>query len=395
VGRRTVDQHAALVRGLLRAELLDASERVPLADAAGRVAAEDLRSGVDLPLFRNSQMDGYAVQTADVTTVPVVLSVAGVVAAGDAAPAPLEPGTAVKVMTGATVPEGADAVIPVEDTEPVEDAVRIDRAREHGEFIRERGSDLRAGGVLVRAGTPLRSRHLAALAAAGVADVLVRRRLRVAVITTGAELVEPGTTPAAGQVFDANRPALAAAVEEEGGILAFSDRVDDDPGDFAAALTRAIAVADLVVTSGGISHGDFEVVRQVLGPLGADVVEIAMQPGGPQSTAVVEGVPVVSLPGNPVSTQVSFAVFVRPLLREAAGLPGVEPFPATVEQPFASVAGKRQYRRGRLGENGRVQLVAGPGSHLVAAMASSDVLIVVPEAATSVAAGDQVEVLPL
>lgn len=395
MARRTVEEHAAVVRSLLTPDLLTAGESVPLAEAAGQVAAEDVRSGVDLPLFRNSQMDGYAVHSVDVTSVPVILPVAAVLAAGDAAPELLEPGTAVKVMTGAIVPEGADTVVPVEDTRPVGDAVRIDRGRDAGEFVRERGSDLRAGGILVVAGTMLRSRHLAALAAAGVADVPVRRRLRVAVLTTGAELIGPGTTPSPGQVFDANGPALAAAVAEEGGILAFADRVDDDSGDFAAALARATAAADLVLTSGGISQGDFEVVRQVLGPLGADVVEIAMQPGGPQSTAVVDGVPVVSLPGNPVSTQVSFAVFVRPLLREAAGLPPVRSFRAAVEQPIPSVAGKRQYRRGRLGEDGRVQLIAGPGSHLVAAMASADVLLAVPEDVPSVAAGDEVEVLPL
>lgn len=400
---RSVEEHVAHITRLLEPLTTEpAVEAVPLAEARGRVAAADVRSEVDLPLFRNAQMDGFAVRAADVAQVPVALEVTGDVPAGHEVPLVLAAGTAIRIMTGAPVPSGADAVVPVEDTELVlgrdDDlqgaVVEIRRARAHGEFVRDRGSDLRRGDVLVRAGTRLAPRHLAALAAAGVTTVDVRARLRVAILTTGSELAAPGASVRFGQVFDANGVALAALVEEAGAVVSLRGSSDDDPAAFARILDAAVAASDLVVTSGGISKGAYEVVREVLLPRGAEVTTVAMQPGGPQATAVVDGVPVVCFPGNPVSTQVSFAVFLRSPLRRAAGLPELPLRTERLTEPVRSVPGKRQFVRGRSAPGG-VAAVSGPGSHLVAAMANADVLIDLPAAAEAVEAGADVTVWSL
>ncbi|MBO1740964.1 gephyrin-like molybdotransferase Glp [Leifsonia sp. TF02-11] len=401
--QRSVEEHVDHVTRLL-APLTAEPEReaVPLAEAAGRVAAVDVRSEVDLPLFRNSQMDGFAVRAADVAHVPVALEVSGDVPAGHEVPLVLAAGTAIRIMTGAPVPSGADAIVPVEDTELVlgrdDDlagaVVEIRRPRKRGEFVRERGSDLHRGEVLVRAGTRLAPRHLAALAAAGVTTVDVRARLRVAVLTTGSELATPGEGVRFGQVFDANGVALAALVEEAGAVVSLRASSDDDPEAFARVFDAAVAASDLVVTSGGISKGAYEVVREVLLPRGAEVTTVAMQPGGPQATAVVDGVPVLCFPGNPVSTQVSFAVFLRAALREAAGLPALPTRRLRLAESVRSVPGKRQFLRGRVGADG-VAPVSGPSSHLVAAMANADVLIDLPADAEAVEAGADVTVWTL
>jgi molybdopterin molybdotransferase len=314
------------------------------------------------------------------------------VAAGAAQPPALPPGAAMRIMTGAPVPDGADAVVPVEDTTSDGGDVIVHRGRGAGEYLREPGSDLAAGAVLVPAGTVLAPRHLAALAAAGLDRVPVRRSPRVAVLTTGDELAAPGSALRPGQLFDANSTALDAACAESGAEVVFRDRTPDDPAQFRSALARAVAAADVVLTSGGISQGEFEVVRQVVEPSGGWVGSVAMQPGGPQATAVLDGVPVVCFPGNPVSTQVSFALFVRPLLRAAAGLPPVIPVPGRLAEDVPGMPGKRQFRRGRVDENGGVTIIAGPGSHLVAAMAASDVLVPVDR---DLVAGETVEVIPL
>lgn len=397
----SVGQHTAHIADLLEPALFGLGrETVPLVDALGRVTAVEVASPVDLPLFRNSQMDGFAVHQADLSTIPVTLPIVGEVAARPGSPAPLAPGTAVRIMTGAVVPEGATAIVPVEDTivqaDDVQgDSVTIGRGRSEGEFVRDRGSDAHAGDTLLSAGTRLGSRHLAVLAAAGIATVEVTTRPRVAVITTGAELIAAGQSPAPGQIFDANSIALAAAITASGAVLASSQRVVDDPAAMLDALHEAAAGADLIVTSGGISMGDYEVVREALAPLGATIGHIAMQPGGPQATAVFEGVPVVCFPGNPVSTQISFEVFLAPLLRARAGLPPAVRSSRLLAADLRSVPGKRQFLRGRLIEGDRVATVSGPGSHLVAGLAAADVLIDVPAHVTDLREGDSVETVQL
>ena len=388
----SVEQHASRVAELLRLEL--GVEVIPVAAALGRVTASAVLSPVDLPLFRNSQMDGFAVHAADVTEIPVTLPIVGEIAARAANPAPLAPGTAVRIMTGAVVPEGADAVVPVEETTVTDDQVTITRSRSTGEFVRERGSDALAGAELLPTGQLLAARHLAVLAAAGLASVAVRSQPRVAVITTGAELIGAGETPLPGQIYDANAVALIAAATAAGALVTFARRVVDEPAVLLAALSEAVSVADVILTSGGISHGDYEVVRELLEPRGAWVGHVAMQPGGPQATATFEGVPVICFPGNPVSTQLSFEVFVAPVIRGLTGHRQARRAGRAINDSVRSVAGKRQYLRGRI-EGESVTPVSGPGSHLVAGLAAADCLIVIPEDVTDVALGDTVEVWEL
>ncbi|MFD4994437.1 gephyrin-like molybdotransferase Glp [Cellulosimicrobium cellulans] len=425
--RVSVDEHRADVAALL-APLVEAARRrtrtddVSLADALGRVLAGDLAAPVAVPLFRNSQMDGYAVRAADVAganpDAPVRLTVAAEIPAAPGVPPRLAPGTAARIMTGAPVPEGADAVVPVEDTVagtfagaprpdtagPTGDvsrpgasqAVEVRVPRSAGDFVREAGSDVRPGDVLLADGTVLAPHHLAAAAACGVGSVRVVARPRVAVLSTGSELVGPGETPGPGQVFDANADALGAAVRRAGGEVVLTARCGDDAARFAAVLAEAAAAADLVVTSGGVSQGAYEVVKDVLGGAGVTFRSVAMQPGGPQGFGTVHGTPVLTFPGNPVSAQVSFAMFLREPLERAAGLPAVERVrTAVLADALTSPAGKRQLLRGATGPDGTVRVVGGAGSHLVASMARADVLVDVPADVEEWDAGTEVEVREL
>jgi molybdopterin molybdotransferase len=391
---RSVEEHSAEVQRLLAPLLSPTVEDVAVTEALGRVLGADVRSPLDLPLFRNSQMDGFAVAAASLAAVPVTLPVTETIAAGPAEPAPLAPGSAVRIMTGAVIPAGAHAVVPVEDTDATADTVTIRVPRRAGEYVREAGTDVRAGDLLLAAGTALGARHLSLFAAVGLATVPVLRRPRAAVIATGAELVRAGELLRPGQIYESNSVALAASLTANGADVVFVDRSDDDLAVFGEILRRAIASADLVVTSGGVSMGDFEVVREVLTPLGGWFGHTTMQPGGPQGLAEIDGVPVLNFPGNPVSTMVSFEVFVRPLLRRAAGLPAVPLEELALTEPITSIPGRRQFLRGRRVDGG-VALESGPGSHLVGALARADVLIDIPENVTTMKAGDNVRVWPL
>ena len=396
--RVSVDEHAAFVRSLLAGLGARSTERVALADALGRITASPVESPIALPPFRNSQMDGFAVHAAEVTAAPVSLPIAGEVAAAAGVPAPLAPGTAVRIMTGAAVPEGADAIVPVEDTEADAEGtrVRILRPRVAGEYVREAGSDLAAGADVLPAGVKLASRHLAAAAASGLTELLVRERVRVAVVSTGSELVPPGSRLGPGEIPDSNGVALAAAVRATGAVVVHEARVRDDIDRLRVELdTARDAGAELVVTSGGISKGAYEVVRELLEPLGAWVGSVAMQPGGPQATAAYRGMPVIGFPGNPVSAQLSFEIFVAPTLRAIAGMPPAVTEPLELAEPLTSVPGKRQFLRGRRTDDGRAVVVGGAGSHLVAALAASDLLIVVPEDVEGLDVGAEVDTVEL
>lgn len=395
MGRTPVADHLARVESLLAPLRSRTTETLPLLAALDRVTAAEIVSPIALPPFRNSQMDGYAVRSSDIAEVPVTLPVVREIAAAAGDAGALEPGTAIRIMTGAPIPAGADAVVPVEDTasavEPVE-TVTITRARAVGEYVREAGSDLAAGAVLLPAGQRLASRHLAALAAAGLDTVDVLTQVRVAVISTGSELVAPGEPLGPGQIPDANGVALAAAVRAAGAQLVAQGRVFDDAATLAAVFDEAIgAGAELLLTSGGISMGEHEVVRDLLEPLGAHVDVLAMQPGGPQALATYRAVPVVCFPGNPVSSQLSFELFVAPLLRELAGMPPRRTETRRLAHAVTSAAGRRQFLRGTRIDPDRVATVAGPGSHLVAALAASDVIIDVPADVVDLAEGDPVE----
>ena len=407
--RVDVEQHRAAVAELL-AELADRpTEEVSIhRGVLGRVLARDVVAPVPLPRFRNSQMDGFAVRAVDVGSAgpdaPVTLPVAGDVAAAPGEPEPLEPGTAVRIMTGAPVPEGADAVVPVEDTDQVtfngvhDDSVtkvEVMRRRDAGEFVREPGSDVAEGAVVLRAGTVLAPHHVAAAAACGIARLTVRVPVSVAIVSTGSELVPPDGEPGAGQIWDANGPALAAAERAAGGRVGLRLTVPDEPELVRMGLERAAALCDVVVTTGGVSQGAYEVVKEALPEV--TFRSVAMQPGGPQGLGRVAGKPVLTFPGNPVSAQVSFVVFLRDILRQAASLPPVEPVAAVLDAAVGSPEGKRQLLRGRWVDAAaaRVTVVGGPGSHLVASMAAADVLIDVPAAVTSLEEGAEVTVWPL
>lgn len=400
-------------RELLRAHLTPVLERaarsthLPLAACADSVLAVPLRASVDLPLFVNSQMDGYAVRSADVAGAgpdsPARLRVVGAVHAGDGRGSRVDDDEACKVMTGAPVPEGADCVVPVEDTR-VSDAdpaaVLVVAPRSPGEFIRRPGDDVRAGDVVVDAGVRLAARHLAAAASLGESGLDVRPRPRVGVVATGSELVAPGRPLGPGQIWESNSITLAAALKACGCEVTTTTISGDDRGEFASALDTAVGGADLVVTAGAVSMGDAEVVRQVLADReGARFAPIAMQPGGPQGLSTWRGTPVVCLPGNPVSALVSFVVLLRPVILEAVGRAPIRPVRARLARDVASPAGRVQYLRAALGADSSdlptADPVSGPGSHLVATMARADVLVEIPADVTSLAAGAEVDAIPL
>ncbi|MFI9509780.1 gephyrin-like molybdotransferase Glp [Nocardia sp. NPDC052566] len=400
VSARSVDEYRDSIEQLLRPLAARALESVPVPAALGRQLAEDVHAPIDLPVFRNSAMDGYAVQAETVVVAPVTLPLAGVVAAGAAGQAPLPHGAAMKVMTGAPIPPGADCVVPVEDVETDGASVTVQRGRTAGEFVREPGTDVRAGELLVPAGTSLAPRHIAALAAVGVAEVPVFLPVRAAVITTGDELVPAGTALRPGQIYNSNGIALAAALTANGVRVVSVQHSTDDPAQFRRLLTAATRSADVVFTSGGVSKGDFEVVKDVLQPLGGQFGAVAVQPGGPQGLTVVDGVPVLSFPGNPVSTMVSFEIFARPILRHLAGLAPAQSYQLPLLDPIRSPEGKRQFLRGSIQWSqdrhpAAVAVVSGPGSHLIAGMAWADVLIDVPAADTSLPVGTIVRVWSL
>lgn len=391
---RSVEEHAKVVASLLPPT---GAEDIPVGESVGRVLARDVLAPLSLPPFANSAMDGYAVRAADLSELPAVLPVAQDIPAGLRDVHPLEPGTASRIMTGAPVPDGADTIVPVEWTDGGVDRVRIDDIPPIGRHVRPIGEDVAAGDLLLRAGTVIGAAQLGVLAAVGTVTVSVRCRPRVLVLSTGSELVEPGRPLEPGEIYESNSGMLAAAVDEAGGKATVVRFVEDDVETFLTRLTVAADGFDLVLTSGGVSAGAYEVVKDAFTGRGVEFAKVGMQPGMPQGAGVVEfggvRVPVVTLPGNPVSAYVSFEVFVRPALRAALGHSHPHrpvrrlPLTAALESPL----GKRQFRRGVLDESG-VAPWGGPGSHLLAWLAGADAMIVVPEQIDSLSPGDDVEV---
>jgi molybdopterin molybdotransferase len=395
---RSVEEHRAAVAELLPPLPV---ERVPLGRARGRVLAEALVAGIALPPFDNSAMDGYAVRAADVAGAaegdPRELPVTADIPAGRTDVPPLAPGTAHRIMTGAPLPAGADTVVQVEHTDGGLDRVRVLQAPAAGTSVRRAGEDVVAGQVVLPAGTVLGPPQIGVAAAVGAASLPVRRRPTVLVLSTGSELVAPGTPLRLGQIYESNGPMLAAAVEEAGGVADLLRFVPDDVAHLHRVLDDRLAAGtvDLVITSGGISAGAYEVVKDALAGRGVEFVKVAMQPGGPQGVGRVGGVGVVALPGNPVSSHVSFEVFVRPVLRAALGHqhPERPRVTAALAAPLTSTAGRRQYRRGVVDAvAGTVAEVGGPPSHLLGALARADCFFVVPEETTELPAGSPVEV---
>ena len=376
-----------------------------LEEAEGGVLTEDAAALCPLPPFDNSAMDGYAVRASDVAAAavgaPVVLPVAGQVPAGDTRTLTLAPGTSARIMTGALLPAGADAVVPVEWTDGGTERVAISQPAPVGHAIRRSGDDVAEGDVMVAAGTPLGPAQIGLLAAGGHELVRVRPRPLAAVVATGDELTDPGSPLKPGRIWDSNSYMLAAAVRQADG-RARRHRVKDDLVTVVTALEELSASADLLITSGGVSMGgEHDAVKAALTGY-ADVTfrRVAMQPGMPQGFGVFgpDRTPVFTLPGNPVSTFVSFQLFVRPVLQALQGLPPV-PLPtrqAILAGAVRSPEGRRSFLRGVLdAEAGRVVPLIGQASHQLGVLARANALIVVTEQTVRMEEGEQVDVVSL
>ncbi len=378
---------------------------VPLADADGAVLAADVTAQWPLPAFDNSAMDGYAVRAAEVAAAtdaaPVLLPVDGEVAAGDTRRRELATGSCIKIMTGALLPGGADAVVPVEQTDGGSRQVAIRRAAAAGDAVRRAGDDARPGDLLLTAGTRVGPVQLGLLAASGHASVLARPRPRVTVISTGNELAEPGQPLLPGQIWESNSWMLAAAARQAGCDARRHPILADDTASLLAALGQAAASADLLITSGGVSMGgEHDVVKAALSQGGAVTFrKVAMQPGAPQGFGLIGGsTPIFTLPGNPVSAFVSFWILVAPALRLLQDLDAKRAVPrnAVLTAALRSPPDKRSFARGVLdAAAGTVTPVSGQASHQLASLARANALIVVPEQQTALAAGSTVSVLEL
>ena len=385
-----------------------ASERVPLRHALGRVLASDVRSTIALPPWHNSSMDGYAVRAADVAGAsadrPVVLPVLETVAAGGRASSPLRPGTAIRIMTGAPLPDGADTVIRVEDTNTAADRVAIRDDRDAGRNVRPRGEDLQPGAVAVAAGTVLGPPHLGVLASVGAGEVDVHKRPRVAVVTTGDELVDVDRfdeVERGERIVSSNSYTLRAAVQTAGGEVVDLGIARDDRSELESRL-RAASGCDLLITSGGVSVGEFDYTKDVLRSLGGtvDLWRVRMRPGAPLGFGRLGGIPWLGLPGNPVSSMVTFELFARPLIRRLRGERRVFRRPLTVrtDEALTLAAPLMHFLRAivedRQGEL-RARLTGPQGSGLLTSMARANALLIVPPERMTIAAGEVLRALPL
>ena len=398
---RTVDEHLTEILGSVQAlPPLD----LALLEAQGTVLAEPVSAPVPLPPFDNSAMDGYAVVAADIAAAtdaaPVALPVVGDIVAGDSGVSAIRSGLTARIMTGAPLPAGADAVVPVEWTDGGNANVRVFRAAPPGNYIRRSGEDVLAGQVVADAGTRLNAPQLGMLAAVGRPRVTVRPKPRVVVVATGDELREPGSTLAPGQIWESNSFMLTAAVVEAGGVGYRQATVEDEPRKVLEMFQDQLVRADAIVTSGGVSMGTRDVVKEALTGTGTvGFHKVRMRPGKPQGFGLLEGTPVFTLPGNPVSAYVSFQVFVRPALLAMQGLPP-EPLPmvsAVLAEDIKSPAGLRHYLRGKLSFDRGYKVTAADvqGSHQLGSLSSANALIELPEDAEAVPAGSHVNVLRL
>ncbi len=390
-----------------KADVLAAVAHLPevqlqVQDALGLVLSRDAVAPHDVPPFPNSAMDGYAVRAADVAAAPVTLRVVEDVPAGSVATRTVEEGTAIKIMTGAPLPDGADAVVKVEDTEPGEDDVKILVGAPAGTAVREAGGDVAAGATVFTSGTRLGAAHLAALASFGVARPWVRRRPVVAYMSTGDELVEadsPELGP--GMIRDSNRVTLRAMLAELGVDGLDLGIITDDADALRDALARAAAGGDCIITSGGVSMGEYDLVKQVLSELGGvDFWQVAMQPGKPFAFGSIGGKPFFGLPGNPVSVIVAFEQFARPALLRMMGA-------ATLERPrVRGVLAERVVTNPEKvvflrvvarwdGDGFVVSLAGGQDSNVLSAMARANALAVVPVGTGTVEPGNSVELVML
>jgi len=391
----------ALDRILATVHVLE-PERVSLLEASGRVLAEAVAADRDIPPLTNSAMDGYAVRGADLAQRPVRLRVVGDVAAGYVSLVQVEPGTAVRIMTGAPVPAGADTVVRFEDTRLEEDWVEVLKAPSTGANVRQAGEDVRAGQVVLEPGKVLRPQEIGMLAALGRVEVAVVRRPRVAILATGDEVVPPDQPPGPGQIRDANSYTVAAQVQRYGALPFLLGVAHDREELIQEGIREALdQEADLIITSGGVSVGDFDLVKQVLAAEGEmHFWSLNIKPGRPLAFGVVDGVPLLGLPGNPVAAMISTELFGRPALLKMQGFAdwGRSTVRARLAQPIARKDGRRHYLRVRLRgtEAGyEATLTGDQGSGILYSLVQADGLALVPEEADHLPAGAEVEVILL
>jgi len=401
--RPVLSVEEALERILATVRVLE-PERVPILEALGRVLAEEVVADRNIPPLPNSAMDGYAVRAADVAGVPARLRVIAEAPAGRLCAAEVGPGTAVRIMTGAPIPAGADTVVPFEHTRVVQDescaTIEVLRETRPGANVREAGEDVRAGQVVLTPGRVLRPQEIGMLAALGRTEVAVVRRPRVAILATGDEVVPPWETPGPGQIRDANSYTVAAQVRRYGGIPLILGVARDEETLIREGVRRALAErADLIVTSGGVSIGDFDLVKQVLAAEGEmRFWSLNMKPGRPLAFGVVGGVPLVGLPGNPVSAMVATELFVRPAVLKMQGFTEW-PWPelrARLADPIVRKDGRRHYLRVRLRETPdgwEATLTGDQGSGILSSLVQADGLAVIPEDVDHLPAGAEVRVL--
>ncbi|MBB3050293.1 molybdopterin molybdotransferase [Prauserella isguenensis] len=399
----SVDEHRAHVTELLGRR--PAVSR-PVTECAGLILAEDVAATVSLPPFDNSAMDGYAVRSDEVAgaseDAPVELSVGTDIPAGLTDVPALPPGTAHRIMTGAPMPEGADAVVMVERTDGGTSRVRIHAESAPGAHVRRTGEDVAVGTVALEAGTLCGPAQLGLASAVGRDTLAVFVPPRVLVVSTGTELVLPPEPLVHGRIYESNSVMLGAALRALGCEVHTVRSVADDVDSFRAAIEPWLADVDLVVTSGGVSAGAYEVVKDTLTGAGVTFTKVAMQPGGPQGCGTWDGVPVVTLPGNPVSVLVSFEAFLRPALLSSLGHadPDRTVMRARLLETLTSPRGKRQFRRGFYSHpdgdvTGVVGPRGGPASHLLAALSQANCLIVLDEDTTEAPADSEVDVMLL
>lgn len=393
-GLLSIDE--ALARVLARVRPLE-PERVPVHAAAGRVLAEDVAAAVDLPSFRSSAMDGYALRAADTPgTLPVVFRIA----AGLPADRALAAGEAMAISTGGAVPEGADAVVPIEIVVEQDNKLEIPEAVTAGAHIRPVGGDVRAGDPLLAAGTLLGAAQVGALAAAGVAEVAVGRRPAVVVISTGTELRRPGEPLGPGQIYESNSPMLAAAFAAAGAVVERIGPVADDEDEHRAALERGLG-ADVLVSSGGVSVGPHDLVRRVLAELGTeeDFWGVAVRPGKPLAFGTRGRTLVFGLPGNPVSSLVAVELFVRPALLalQGASSPGPRWETGRLAGPIRRNGARDELVRARRAreDSALLEPLGGQESHMIARAAGADALVLVPAGDGELAVGEQARFLAL
>jgi molybdopterin molybdotransferase len=377
-----------------------APELLAVTRALGRVLAEDFQAPIDVPPADNSAVDGYAVASADIPPSGArELRVVADLAAGSVWPAALAVGQALRIMTGAPMPAGADTVYPQEAVTRDGDRVRIGPLAK-GANVRMRGEDVEAGAIVLEAGTVLRPQEIGLVTSLGAWQISVRRRPRVALMSTGDEVAEPGTPRRPGQIYDANRFTLRGSIEQCGGEVIDLGIVPDDRDTLRARLREASRGADIVLTSGGVSVGVYDLVKEVLTEVGAvDFWQVAMQPGRPLAVGSIGGAAFFGLPGNPVASLLSFMLFVRPVLYKLAGRRTLFPesWQARTLEALPKKVGRTEYKRGvlRFSNSAWEVRTTGPqGSGILFSMVAGNCLIVLDEDRGDVAAGELVTVEP-